>query len=181
MLTWSDLEVLCEARKLTRWKGPPVPRGLKPRFLYLTSEVHDQIANRPWPSADGERPDRTALRRTAMRAVLHRFSQGHMLNVNRDMKELGSRDVNAQMRGFWEFRSQGPIHETRLFGFFARRGAFVGLRFGSRDGMQDADFETELGHCNQIWQELFSDAEPLSEPWPVLARPDLEEYLNERA
>lgn len=179
MLTWDQLEALCADKVLARWTSPPPAPGFKRRLLYMAADVHESISLRPWPDADGERPQRTAVRRQAMRALLNRYARGEGLNLGRDIKELGTRDVDASMRSFWEFRSQGPIHETRLFGFFARPAAFVALSFGSRAGMVDADFEAERASCQQAWDDIADQAMPLDEPWPVRLRSELESYLND--
>lgn len=179
MLTWDDLEGLCASGALKRWIVRSPAPGFRPRLLYLASDVHVAIATRPWPDADGEAPYRTKARRQAMRSVLERYVRGEGLNLNRDLKEMGTRDMSQAMRGFWSIRSQGPIHETRIFGFFARKAAFVGLRFGSRANMKDEDFSEECRICVDEWDRLTDSAAYLTNPWPVRLRSQLSDYINE--
>jgi hypothetical protein len=140
--------------------------------------VFDRFEGRPWPDAQGEDPRHTQQRRTAMRQVLERFVKGHALVLARDIKELGSRDRAQHMRGYWEFRSQGRMTETRLFGFFARPGAFIATDFQSRDLYTgQADWDDQRARCGAQWSGL-TDKDWYVGPWPVELRAHLATYLD---
>lgn len=116
-----------------------------------------------------------------MRQVLERYVLGRGLNVNYDMKELGSLKNDASMRGFWEFRSGPPSEQTRLFGFFALQGGFVATSFKSRarfGGASDPAWEKERSAGEAVWKELFPDAAYLTSPWPVKMSRDFRMYLD---
>jgi hypothetical protein len=181
MLTWVDLVALSDADKLRAWLPSRAnATEVGERVLFMLPDVHESFESAPWPSSSGERAAATRERRAAMRSVLTRFVKGHVLNLRNDIKELGSQDADPSMRGFWEFRSQGPMSETRLFGYFALKGAFVATDFRSR-----GDFDGNPGEWKRtrhssrlLWDSLTSHASPLQSPWPVLTRADLKEYIG---
>lgn len=179
MLTWSDLEGHAAAGKLVRWTHngkPPITGG---RALYMVPNVYDALQSKPWPGSDGESPRHTAERRSAMRQVLERFTLGKNMLLNRDVKELGSDPIRENMRGYWEFRSQGRMEETRLFGFFARPGAFVATDFCGRGAFQaQADWEAQKNSCLAAWTSLFPKAFFITSPFPVRNKIVLSKYLN---
>lgn len=145
----------------------------------MLPDVRDEVDNQPWPGADGEHPRRTAERRIAMRQVLERYVTGNALLIRRDIKELGSDPVRPHMRGYWEFRSQGRMEETRLFGFFARPGAFVATAFKGRGTFgSQSDWDTQHAACEARWNQLTGGAAYMTEPWPVQLRRELDVYLN---
>ena len=180
MLTWSDLEASVDAGLLQRWpfgNGHPPVGG---RALYVTPNVFSAMTQRPWPSVAGEYPHRTQQRRTAMRMVIERFVKGDALVAKHDLKELGSEKINARMKGFWEIRSQGPIHETRLLGHFGRVGAFVGTSFLSHEFLnQYSDWEAQRDFCASEWARIFGNKLPLSHPWPVLTIANHKTYTDD--
>lgn len=149
------------------------------RCLYMLNDVFDRFENKPWPTAEWERPQLTRDRRRAMRMVVERFVKGENINLRYDLKELGSdKVINANMKGYWEFRSGPPNEQTRLFGFFARPGAFVATEFALRgDYVDNADWRAQRQACQKQWEQLTSEAY-LAEPWPVLTGADLAEYLE---
>lgn len=181
MLTWNDLVALCEAGKLKQLTfgrlSQTAPNG---RVLYMLPDVYDRFENRPWPASDGERPQRTRDRRAAMRAVLQRYVTGKMLNFQFDMKELGSRSPpDLAMKGFWEFRSGQPMTETRLFGFFACKGAFVATDFVPRDILTSKRVWAIVRRRGGIRWKRIAGSEPyLEAPWPVVTKADLLEYIE---
>lgn len=184
MLTWPDLETHVVAGRLIRWTHDGKASPADGRALYMVPEVYEGVQNRHWPASDGERPAHTADRRAAMRAVLRRYVVGDALLIRRDLKELGSPidgAPNVRMRGYWEFRSQGRMEETRLFGFFARPGAFVATAFKARGefrkGMQ-SDWNAQREKCGIEWHRVFADRRFLSEPWPMLTRDQMSAYLE---
>lgn len=146
----------------------------------MLPEVHDAIKMRPWPGADGEPVNRTKDRRRAMRSVLERFVKGHAINYGYDIKEMGSEVVNPSMRGYWEIRSQGAMEETRAFGFFARRGAFVATGFNRR-GLYPGSitWDEQRNRCRARWDFLSFEAPVIDQPWPVVTRTDLNDYLEQ--
>ncbi len=180
MLTWRQLETLCgDDGPLVRWTAgrDTVPVG--GRALYMERSVHTDFTARPWPACDGEAATRTATRRAAMRSVLERFVRGHVLRVNADVKDLGSRDRNEKMRGYFSIRSQGPMTETRLFGFFPRAGAFVATAFEGRDlFVSQADWDNQRELCRATWNRITSGAPFLTDPWPVDTRSNLQAYMS---
>jgi hypothetical protein len=114
-----------------------------------------------------------------MRLVLARYVKGAQLNINRDIKELGSKNANPKMRGFWEFRSHPPREETRLFGFFARTGAFVATDFQPR-GMftSQAVWDAQRVSCKARWDALTNGAPFAVVPWPVTTKDQLNTYIG---
>lgn len=181
MLTWSELETHVAARKLRKWE--PSKAGTAPdgRCLYMTPDVFEAILVKPWPATRAVSLCRARDRRAAMRMVLERYVKGFGLNLDRDMKELGSMKQNAAMRGFWEFRSGQPIEETRLFGFFARPGAFVAFSFeprGKFGGASDPAWKAERDVCETGWKTLFGARPYLTSPWPVRDRPAFLTYVD---
>lgn len=85
------------------------------------------------------------------------------------------------MRGFWEFRSGLPVEQTRLFGFFARPGAFVATSFhprGKFGGAADPAWLAEQKAAVSVWKGLFGTASYLESPWPVLTKAQFAEYLE---
>lgn len=114
-----------------------------------------------------------------MRTALERYCNGSAINLNRDMKELGSKDANRSMRGYWEYRSQGPMEETRLFGFFARPGAFVATDFQPRGQyVSQADWDAQRASCEGRWVVLTKKRPYMTDPWPVRLRNELSVYLD---
>ena len=159
-LTLAELEAMClgSGAQLERWRvrggrAPPAGRG-----LYLMKGVHAEIYSKPWPRAAEDLSDLiTAKRRAAMHAVLERFAIGHAMIIRSDMKELGTLQRRQDFRGWWEIRSQGPMTETRLFGFFALPGAFIGVDFQPRDrfgGRNDPQWAIEHTKCISLWNGL---------------------------
>jgi hypothetical protein len=147
--------------------------------LYMLPDAFDGIQSRPWPAAEGESPSRTKARRSAMRTALERYVDGSSLNLNYDIKELGTKNVDEKMRGFWEFRSQGPMEETRLFGFFARPGAFIATDFQPRGQYEsELDWLSQQTGCEARWRALCGDRPYMMAPWPVRVRADLAQYLE---
>jgi hypothetical protein len=112
---------------------------------------------------------------------MERFVLGQNLRVKYDLKELGSERNDIRMKGFWEFRSQGRMHETRLFGFFARPGAFVATKFRSRDDFQNKnDWIAERLAGEARWREIAGDTPYLNEPWPVDGSASMQSYLSRK-
>jgi hypothetical protein len=110
-----------------------------------------------------------------MRAVLERFVAGGRVTLNHDMAELGSKLLRPQHRGHWEFRSVGPSMQTRIFGFFARPGAFVAFDFKPRDRV---DFREQHALDLARWNALTFGAPYLNAPYPVITPADLSAYLE---
>ena len=179
MLTWEQLEKHVVDGRLMKWTC-----GLKQtpdagRVLYVLPEVYEALTQKPWPASDGERHVHTKERRQAMRQVLERFVKGHAMLVNREVKELGSASMLTHMRGYWEFRSMGRMEETRLFGFFARTGAFVATAFCARGSFtKQADWDRRRQLCDKLWAGIFPNDSFLDEPWPVNAKPEMNSYLD---
>ena len=150
----------------------------------MLPDVLVAIDERPWPGSDGEKISHTEERRAAMRMVLRRYLKGEMLNIRRDIKELGShidKATDPGMKGYWEFRSQGRMEETRLFGFFARPGAFIATDFKGRGefarGVQ-SQWDAQRESCKAKWEALFPTQSPMANPWPVQTRAQLISYLE---
>ena len=181
MLTWRDLEAHCAHGRLVKWsprQGSHPPEG--GRALYMSPKVYADFEQSPWPGSTGEKPTQTRRRRAAMRTALERYWNGDAINLRHDIKELGSEPVNAKMRGFWEFRSQGPMEETRLFGFFAFKGAFVSLSFKGRGHFASdrGAWHAERNACEAQWSALSNGHLYLAAPWPVLTRSQLLAYTG---
>lgn len=184
MLTWTELETHVAGEILVRWthNGKPPQEG--GRALYMLPGVYRDFEERRWPASDGEAPRHTAERRAAMRAVLKRFTLGDGILIRRDLKELGSpidKAPGVAMRGYWEFRSQGRREETRLFGFFARPGAFVATAFKGRGEFREGvqlDWDNQREQCLVEWRKLTGEKQPMRDPWPVVTRDDLAIYLE---
>lgn len=179
MLTWTELEAFADGGQLRRWTLGKAHPPLGGRALYMIPSVYTEITEHRWPAADGESPTRTRLRRTAMRLVLERFVRGHRLVQRQDIKELGSNPMRACMKGFWEIRSQGPIEETRLFGHFARPGAFVATAFKPRgDFTSQEHWKRQRQECDAEWANLFGASNYMTKPWPVLVAADYLQYTD---
>lgn len=184
MLTWTDLENHVAAERLVRWSIHGKPPKADGRALYMTPRVHTQFTEAPWPGSEGENPRHTAERRSAMRAALQRFVDGKAVLLRRDLKELGSlvdKPLKPTMRGYWEFRSQGRMEETRLFGFFARPGAFVATAFKGRGEFRPncpGDWDDQKKKCEGSWNDLFPTEDYYSALWPVLTKDHLANYLE---
>jgi len=182
MLTWPEIEAQRASGRLVRWLPSPrmqIEAGW--RCLYMLKSVHDAFDARPWPSTQPLSPTIEKQRRQTMRAVLGRYVTGKGLNYGADMKELGSRTADAKFTGFWEFRSQPPQEETRLFGFFARPGAFVATSFkgrGSFGGINHPSWFAERQHGEQEWRDLFGAKAYMTSPWPVRIKMELKAYLD---
>jgi hypothetical protein len=147
----------------------------------MTGDVYDDIQKRPWVTTQSHSPTQLKARRQAMRAVLERFVSGAHLNLNYDMKELGSLKADVAMRGFWEFRSGSPEEQTRLFGFFARPGAFIATSFhprGKFGGASDPAWLAERNASDGVWKGLFGETPYLESPWPTLTKQQFAEYLE---
>jgi hypothetical protein len=83
------------------------------------------------------------------------------------------------MRGYWEFRSQPPQEETRLFGFIPFPGAFVATDFQPRGKfVTQADWDNQKQSCEAKWNALTGTAEYLTSPWPVGTRLELQAYIG---
>lgn len=114
-----------------------------------------------------------------MRSVLERFVRGDALRVNADMKDIGAKHRNENMRGYFSIRSQGPMTETRLFGFFPRAGAFVATAFVGRDQFSSQeDWDERRESCREIWNRITGEAAFLTDPWPVETRAQLQAYMS---
>jgi len=184
-LTWVELQQHAAAGILRPWLGgfteiPPAGRA-----LYMTGDVYEKYQVSPWPMTMPQTPRGMRERRTAMKAVLRRYVSGGHMNIRYDLKELGSESINTQMQGFWEFRSGPPIEQTRLFGFFARPGAFVATSFRARgeleaNGNQSAHdpWANERVLAETTWQALFPNHKYLCEPWPAMTQESLNFYLD---
>lgn len=176
MLTWEELEAHVDAQSLVLWD--PRKQGLLPvgRGLYMLPEVFEAMQKRPWPGrVPGEPKERVRERRQAMRAVLERFVIGGRLTLNWDIAELGSKILRPEHRGFWEFRSAGPWVETRLFGFFARRGAFLATDLQARE---EIDYRAQFTSCLAKWNGLTGGRPYVADPYPVDKPEHLLDYLN---
>lgn len=176
MLTWDELEAHLVAGTLMLWD--PRKQGVRPsgRGLYMLPSVYQAMSARPWlGTVPGERKEHVKARRQAMRAVLERFTIGGRLTLNWDIAELGSKIRRPTHRGFWEFKSSGPWVETRLFGFFARQGAFVALALKAREGI---DYRQEYSSCRAEWSKLTGGRPCLDNPYPVDTPADLDGYLE---
>jgi hypothetical protein len=184
MLTWTELETHVAEKALSRWTHDgkhPVAGG---RALYMLPSVFTDFETKAWPASEGENRAHTKERRLAMRAALKRYTLGDQLVIRRDLKELSSPldgGLKVHMRGYWEFRSQGRREETRLFGFFARPGAFVATAFKGRgefrEGVQ-ADWDAQHAECEANWKTLTSSASYLTDPWPMFTRAQMAVYLE---
>jgi hypothetical protein len=148
----------------------------------MLPQVHKDFVDGSWFAPPGEPPARTKERKATMRLVLARYVTGAQLNINRDIKELGSARSNVAMRGFWEFRSHPPQEETRLFGFFARTGAFVATDFQPRGKFtSQALWNAQKASCQSRWDSLTNRARVAMVPWPVTTRDHLNTYLGHKA
>lgn len=135
----------------------------------------------PWPASQGESERHTRERRAAMITLLERFVRGAVLRNSYDLKELGSAHARTDMQGYWELRSQGRMTETRLFGFFARPGAFVCTAFKPRSdfgGKADPRWLQQRQACEATWQGLFPGRAYLKTPWPVTTRIQVAAYTE---
>lgn len=176
MLTWDDLEAHRLGGRLILWD--PRKRGITPdgRALYMVPAVWEAVQQRPWPAIrPGESRQRTADRRAAMRNVLERFISGGNLTLNHDIAEMGSKLRRPAHRGHWEFRSVGPAMQTRIFGFFARPGAFVAFDFLGRD---EVDYPRQFAADSARWCALTFHRPTLNSPYPVDTPADLAVYLQ---
>lgn len=176
LLTWMELEAHVSAMSLVLWD--PQRKGVADdgRALYMTPNLFRQMREGPWPGKDLDRSAAaTRERRAAMRMVIERFINGAYLKNELEIAELGSRLLKPQHRGFWEFKSGKPDIETRMFGFFARRGAFVGLSLRARD---EVNFATEYVKCKSEWDGLTGGRPVLDTPYPVVTQNDLRMYLT---
>ncbi|KRA81633.1 hypothetical protein ASD76_14010 [Altererythrobacter sp. Root672] len=178
MLTWTDLEALVQDGHLILWDprkhGKVLPNG---RALYMVPAVFDAILNGPWPGTmPGDRLSLARERKMAMRQVLERYVIGGHLNLERDIAELGSKILRPEHRGFWQFRSQGPWVETRLFGFFARPGAFVATDFAARDAV--GDYRVRYSSSSATWAALAGSIPFMMGPYPVETPEHLQSYLD---
>jgi hypothetical protein len=185
MLTWEALELHRSDGKLVSWMAGKKQTRLNGRCLYMFPDVFDAFVKKPWPATMSHTPRELKNRRLAMRAVLERFVLGGWINVEDDLKELGSMRLDGSMRGLFEFRSGLPIEQTRLFGFFALPGAFVATSFRAR-----GEFDVEEGDDPQrpwdmerlsseaTWRGLFRKEEYVLNPWPVLTQEKLDTYLE---
>lgn len=185
MLTWEDLEGHREAGRLVKYTAGLPATGTDGRCLYMLPDVFEAFQKRPWPSTEYMSPHILRERRAAMRQVLERYVKGLHLNVNYDIKELGSELLNPEMRGLFEFRSGPPIEQTRLFGFFARPGAFVATSFRSRGEFEVTDGEdkhspwaSEFANSTAAWHNIFGAETYLSKPWPVGTLAELLDYMT---
>lgn len=180
MLTWRELEALCDLQgPLVRWRLGARPTPLGGRAIYMERGVHASFTDRPWPASGGEDPRTTRTRQAAMRTVLERFVRGDAVRLKYDIKELGTKSRNETMRGYFSIRSQGPMTETRLLGFFARHGAFVATAFEPRDRfVTQADWDEQRDRCGETWTRLVGHAPFLTDPWPVETRDHLSTYLR---
>lgn len=179
MLTWADLDALCKDSVLVLWRIGGRATIQNGRCLYMLADVHQRFSNGTWPGSQGELPKRTSQRRSAMRQAVERYVLGHAVLLDRELKELGTKSANATMRGFWEFRSGPPMEETRLFGFFARPGAFVATDFQPRGNYQtQAHWDAQCLGCKARWAAIASDHDFMVDPWPVRLRADLAKYLE---
>lgn len=180
MLTWRELEALCgEGKPLVRWTVGRRNVPASGRALYLKRSIHERITASPWPGAVGESPTRTQVRRQALRSVLERYVVGHAIRVNYDMKDLGTKRLDANMQGYFAFRSQGPMTETRLLGFFARPGAFVATGFRTKDELpSQKEWDEQRQQCGEAWRDITGSAPFLNAPWPVQTRVHLNAYLS---
>jgi hypothetical protein len=180
MLTWTDLEALRHAGQLVKWLpsgASEVPPG--GRALYMIPKVFDEFSTGTWFAPRTEAATVTRRRKAALRAVLSRFVHGHFMNNNWDIKELGTKKVDQTMRGYWEFRSQPPQEETRLFGFVPLPGAFVATDFQPRGNfLTQAHWLAQRQSCQAVWDALTGNSPYLSSPWPLRTRGDLEAYLS---
>jgi hypothetical protein len=182
MLTWKELERNRAEGRLQKW----LPSGRSDtnadgRCLYMPGDVYDAIQRRPWLTTQWHSPSQLKSRRQAMRAVLERFVTGSHLNLNHDMKELGSMKTDAAMQGFWEFRSGMPAEQTRLFGFFARPGAFVATSFqprGNFGSASDPAWRAEREASENVWKSLFGSKRYLTSPWPVVTKQHFQAYTD---
>jgi hypothetical protein len=149
----------------------------------MLGDVFDAVQKRPWETTQSLSPAVLKARRQAMRAVLERYIIGAHLNFNVDMKELGSLKPDSSMQGFWEFRSGLPVEQTRLFGFFARPGAFLATSFqprGKFGGMSDPAWKVEREEGEKRWRALFGDKEYIKMPWPVASKDQFFQYLDRK-
>ena len=180
MLTWEELEAIVVQKRLVRWTCGSAHPPEGGRALYMTPDVFAGVSAREWPASLGETVTRTRDRRSAMRQVLERFVKGHALVPRKDVKELGSENIQPSMKGYWSIRSQGPIEQTRILGFFARPGAFVATAFKPRSSLTE-QWQAQKRLCEIEWGILFPGAKCLGKPWPVLMRSEYEEYTNDHA
>ena len=174
MLTWDELEMHRPQGRLVKWQSSGRAKtGVDGRCLYMLGDVYDAIQKRPWVTTQWHSPSQIKSRRQAMRAVLERYVSGSHLNLNYDMKELGSLKPDATMQGFWEFRSGLPVEQTRPFGFFARPGAFVATSFqprGAFGGIADPAWLKVREEGEGQWAALFGAKPYMKMPWPVLTK-----------
>lgn len=180
-----ELEQHAAAGILISWLGgfaeiPPAGRA-----LYMTGEVYEKYQVAPWPQTIPQTPRGMKERRTAMKAVLRRYVAGGHMNIRYDLKELGSEHVNADMQGFWEFRSGPPVEQTRLFGFFARPGAFIATSFRARGELEASGGQSahdpwlnERVTAEATWQTLFPNQRYMREPWPTMTQASLNFYVD---
>lgn len=182
MLTWDDIKGLCDCGAGILW----LPRGYtevppEGRALVMLPNVYQEFCHGTWFAPAGEPSARTRERKASLRLVLERYVKGHHLNLNRDIKELGTKKINAAMRGCWEFRSHPPKEETRLFGFFARPGAFIAVSFQARGKfVTQNDWQVQRNLCHGYWNSLTGTVPYMTGPWPVLLSADLAEYTERK-
>lgn len=185
MLTWEALERHRSDGKLFCWMAGKKQTRLDGRCLYMFPDVYEAFVRKPWPATMSHTPSELRNRRLAMRAVLERYVLGGIVNIEDDLKELGSMRLDQSMRGLFEFRSGLPVEQTRLFGFFALPAAFVATSFRARgefdveDGKDRQEpWDDERAASETQWRELFGDEEYVKSPWPVLTQQTLNPYLE---
>lgn len=185
LLTWAELEQHAAAGILMSWLGGFAEIPSDGRALYMTREVYEKYQVAPWPVTMPQTPRGMKERRTAMKAVLRRYVGGGHMNIRYDLKELGSENVNTDMQGFWEFRSGPPVEQTRLFGFFARPGAFVATSFRARGELEASGDQAahdpwlnERVSAESTWQTMFPNRRYMREPWPAITQDSLYPYVD---
>lgn len=179
-LTPAIVATKCAPQQLVPWL-PTRPGAFREvRTVFLHHEVATLFNANPWPRDRLDLDDDPSLRRRQFHAVLQGFITGRPLLLDLELKLL--KPISAEFADLWEFRSMPPDPQTRLLGFFAAPGCFVGLWFGLRRDLGDKNdirWSNAAKICRQRFALLFPGAAPMPSAWPISGRAGLRSYTDE--
>lgn len=119
------------------------PRKGQRRWMFLSKDLHDALANPP----AGEEDRHDELRADLVSFLIQRYITPEFLKL-----------LQPKSKGVWEIRSRRVEPQIRVFGHFAKKDVFIALAYKYRDDLGDISNPSwiyEIRSVEDKWKELF--------------------------
>lgn len=180
-LTKKEIQDICDAGALIQWRPKTVAGSLDRRVVFLDPTTYADFNAPTWSRDPLNTKDDPQSRRRQFYATVENFTSGGTPRPNLALKLL--KPTSEEFENLWEFRSMPPEPQTRLFGYMAAPGCFIGLWFGLRSYLGDfnnPNWSQTAKLCSTKFSNLFPQHHPMHCTPPVDTVSQLRNYIDEQ-